>query len=140
VPAEARAIAEANSATLGVCRYARPVFHFHCALAARARIHFGVTSVSQHLHAIIVGTPTHYGNISSQMTSFWARTGELWTKGALIGKIGGAFSSTGSQHGGNEAAILSMHRTLLHHGLILVGLPYSFQGQLEGGAETGGSP
>jgi NAD(P)H dehydrogenase (quinone) len=90
--------------------------------------------------AIIVGTPTHYGNISSQMTSFWARTGELWKKGALIGQIGGAFSSTDSQHGGNEAAILSMHRTLLHHGLILVGLLYSFQGQLEGGAETGGSP
>jgi NAD(P)H dehydrogenase (quinone) len=90
--------------------------------------------------AIVVGTPTHYGNISAQATSFWARTGQIWKQGALIGKVGGAFSSTASQHGGNEAAIHSMHRTLLHHGLILVGLPYSFEGQLESGAETGGSP
>ena len=90
--------------------------------------------------AILVGTPTHYGNICSQMSSFWARTGALWKKGALVGKVGGAFSSTSSQHGGNEASILSMHRTLLHHGMLLVGLPYSFKGQLEGGAESGGSP
>jgi NAD(P)H dehydrogenase (quinone) len=90
--------------------------------------------------AIIVGTPTNYGNISAQMSAFWARTTGLWKKGALIGKLGGAFSSTGSQHGGNEAAIFSMHKTLLHHGFILVGLPYSFKGQLETGHEVGGSP
>jgi NAD(P)H dehydrogenase (quinone) len=90
--------------------------------------------------AIICGTPTNYGNISSQMSVFWSRTTHLWKKDALVGKIGGAFSSTGSQHGGNEAAILSMHKTLLHHGFILVGLPYSFKGQLETDRAIGGSP
>jgi NAD(P)H dehydrogenase (quinone) len=90
--------------------------------------------------AIICGTPTNYGNMSSQMSAFWAQTTGLWKKGALIGKIGGGFSSTGSQHGGNEAAILSMHKTLLHHGFIIAGLPYSFQGQLETDRAIGGSP
>ena len=90
--------------------------------------------------AVICGTPTNYGNMCSQMSAFWSRTTPLWKRGALIGKLGGAFSSTASQHGGNEAAILSMHKTLLHHGFVLVGLPYSFKGQLETGHAVGGSP
>jgi NAD(P)H dehydrogenase (quinone) len=90
--------------------------------------------------AIIAGTPTNYGNICAQMSEFWARTTGLWKKGALIGKIGGAISSSASQHGGNEATLLSMHKTMLHHGMFIVGLPYSFKGQLEMGRATGGSP
>ena len=90
--------------------------------------------------AIIVGVPTRYGNMSSQMQSFWDRTGGLWFSGALIGKVGGAFSSSASQHGGNEATLLSVHKVLLHHGLIVVGLPYSFQGQMRNDEIVGGSP
>ena len=90
--------------------------------------------------AIIVGAPTRYGNMSSQMGSFWDRTGGLWFTGALIGKVGGAFSSSATQHGGNEATLLSVHKTLLHHGLVIVGLPYSFQGQMSNAEITGGSP
>jgi len=90
--------------------------------------------------AIIVGTPTRYGNMSSQMASFFDRTGGLWAQGKLIGKVGGAFTSSASQHGGNEATILSVHKTLLHHGLVIVGLPYSFQGQLGVTEVAGGSP
>ena len=90
--------------------------------------------------AIIVGTPTNYGNVCAQMTEFWARTTGLWKKGALIGKIGGAMSSSATQHGGNEATLLAMHKTMLHHGMFIVGLPYSFQGQIEIGHVTGGSP
>jgi NAD(P)H dehydrogenase (quinone) len=90
--------------------------------------------------AIIVGAPTRYGNMSSQMGSFWDRTGGLWFSGALIGKVGGAFSSSATQHGGNEATLLSVHKTLLHHGLVIVGLPYSFQGQMSNAEITGGSP
>ena len=90
--------------------------------------------------AIIVGAPTRYGNMSSQMGSFWDRTGGLWFTGALIGKVGGAFSSSATQHGGNEATLFSVHKTLLHHGLVIVGLPYSFQGQMSNAEITGGSP
>lgn len=90
--------------------------------------------------AIIVGTPTNYGNVCAQMTEFWARTTGLWKKGALIGKLGGAISSSATQHGGNEATLLAMHKTMLHHGMFIVGLPYSFQGQIEIGHVTGGSP
>lgn len=90
--------------------------------------------------AIIVGVPTRYGNMCSQMQSFWDRTGPLWAKGALVGKVGGAFSSTATQHGGNEATLLSAHKTLLHHGLIIVGLPYAFAGQSNMDEIVGGSP
>jgi NAD(P)H dehydrogenase (quinone) len=90
--------------------------------------------------AIIVGTPTNYGNICSQMSTFWARTTGLWKQEKLVGKLGGAFSSTSSQHGGNEASILSMHKVFLHHGIMVVGLPYSFKGQLETDQMVGGSP
>ena len=93
-----------------------------------------------HYDAIIVGVPTRFGNMCSQMQSFWDRTGGLWAKGALVGKVGGAFSSSASQHGGNEATLLSAHKTLLHHGLVIVGLPYAFQGQLGVDKVLGGSP
>ncbi len=89
---------------------------------------------------IIIASPTRYGNMSSQMAAFWDRTGSLWAKGALTGKVGGAMSSTASQHGGNEATLFSIHKTLLHMGMIIVGLPYSFQGQLATDQIVGGSP
>ena len=90
--------------------------------------------------AIIVGTGTRYGRLSSQMANFWDRTGGLWAKGALIGKVGAAFTSTASQHGGQETTLLSILTNLLHHGFILSGLPYAFQGQLTLGEVTGGTP
>ena len=90
--------------------------------------------------AIIVGAPTRYGNMSSQMGSFWDRTGGLWAKGALVGKVGGAFTSSATQHGGNETTLFGIHKTLLHHGLVIVGLPYAFQGQMTLNEIAGGSP
>ncbi|WP_203414722.1 NAD(P)H:quinone oxidoreductase [Entomobacter blattae] len=90
--------------------------------------------------AIIVGTPTRFGRMSGQMASFWDATGGLWFKGALIGKIGAGFTSTGTQHGGQETTLLSIHLNLLHHGMLISGLPYSFQGQMSTDEITGGSP
>ncbi|HVZ06635.1 NAD(P)H:quinone oxidoreductase [Rhodopila sp.] len=90
--------------------------------------------------AIVVGTPVNYGNIAAQVSSFWARTTGLWKDGALVGKLAGAFSSTGSQHGGNEAALLSMHKVFLHHGMIVIGLPYTYHAQLDDDRVAGGSP
>lgn len=90
--------------------------------------------------AIIVGAPTRFGNMAAQMRNFWDQTGALWGKGALIGKVGGAFTSTASQHGGQETTLTSIHTTLLHHGMIIVGLPYSFAGNTEMGEISGGTP
>ena len=90
--------------------------------------------------AIIIGVPTRYGNMCSQMQAFWDRTGPLWATGALVGKVGGAFASSATQHGGNEATLLSAHKTLLHHGLMVVGLPYAFAGQMNTDEIVGGSP
>ena len=90
--------------------------------------------------AIIVGTPTNYGNMSAQVSEFWARTIGLWKTGALIGKVGGGFSSSATQHGGNEATLLSLHKTMMHHGMIVVGLPYAFEGQTGTDQVAGGSP
>jgi len=90
--------------------------------------------------AIIVGTGTRYGRMSSQMANFFDRTGGLWAKGALIGKLGAAFTSTASQHGGQETTLLSILTNLLHHGLVVTGLPYSFGGQLRLDEVTGGTP
>jgi NAD(P)H dehydrogenase (quinone) len=90
--------------------------------------------------AIIVGTPTRYGRMSSQMANFWDQTGGLWVQGKLIGKVGAAFTSTASQHGGQETTLFSIHTNLLHQGMIIVGLPYSFQGQMKLDEITGGSP
>lgn len=90
--------------------------------------------------AIIVGTGTRYGRMSSQMANFFDRTGGLWAKGALIGKVGAAFTSTASQHGGQETTLLSILTNLMHHGLVVTGLPYSFQGQLRLDEVSGGTP
>ena len=90
--------------------------------------------------AIIVGAGTRFGTMASQMQAFWDTTGGLWFSGALIGKVGGAFTSTASQHGGQESTLLGFHKTLLHHGLIVVGLPYNYQDQMTLEAVHGGSP
>ncbi len=90
--------------------------------------------------AIIVGTGTRYGRMSSQMAAFWDQTGGLWMKGALVGKVGAAFTSTASQHGGQETTLFSIITNLLHQGMVIVGLPYAFQGQLKMDEVTGGSP
>ena len=90
--------------------------------------------------AVIVGTPTRFGNMAAQMRNFWDQTGPLWVKGALVGKVGGAFTSTASQHGGQEMTITSVHTTLLHHGMIVVGLPYSWAGNAQMEEISGGTP
>jgi NAD(P)H dehydrogenase (quinone) len=90
--------------------------------------------------AIIIGTGTRYGRMTSQMANFLDQTGPLWTRGAFNGKVGGAFASTGSQHGGQETTLFSIITNLLHLGMIPVGLPYSFQGQMKLDEVTGGSP
>jgi NAD(P)H dehydrogenase (quinone) len=90
--------------------------------------------------AVIFGTPTRFGNMCGQMRQFLDATGELWAKGALIGKVGSVFTSSATQHGGQESTILSFHITLLHQGMIVVGLPYSFQGQMRIDEITGASP
>jgi NAD(P)H dehydrogenase (quinone) len=90
--------------------------------------------------AVIFGTPTRFGNMCGQMRQFLDATGQLWQTGALVGKVGGVFTSTATQHGGQESTILSFHTTLLHHGFVVVGLPYTFQGQLRTDEISGGSP
>jgi NAD(P)H dehydrogenase (quinone) len=90
--------------------------------------------------AIIFGTPTRFGNMCGQMRQFLDATGGLWAKGALVGKVGSVFTSSATQHGGQESTLLSFHITLLHHGFVVVGLPYSFQGQMRNDEITGGSP
>ena len=90
--------------------------------------------------AIIIGTPTRFGNMPAQMKNFLDQTGSLWAQGKLIGKVGSVFTSSATQHGGQESTILSTHTVLLHHGLVIVGLPYSFQGQMGVKEVTGGSP
>jgi NAD(P)H dehydrogenase (quinone) len=90
--------------------------------------------------AIIVGTGTRFGRMSSQMANFLDQGGGLWARGALNGKVGGAFTSTASQHGGQETTLFSILTNLMHFGLITVGLPYSFQGQTRLDEVTGGSP
>ena len=90
--------------------------------------------------AIIFGTPTRFGNMCGQMRQFLDATGGLWAKGALVGKVGSVFASSATQHGGQESTILNFHTTLLHHGMIVVGLPYAFAGQMDISEITGGSP
>lgn len=89
---------------------------------------------------IIFGAPTRYGSMAAQMKAFLDGTGSLWAKGALVGKVGSVFTSTGTQHGGQESTILSFHTVLLHHGMIIAGLPYAFAGQTIMTEITGGSP
>lgn len=90
--------------------------------------------------AVIFGTPTRFGNMCAQMRNFLDQTGDLWMKGALIGKVGSVFTSTASQHGGQETTITSFHTTLLHHGMIIVGVPYSEQRLVTMAEITGGTP
>ncbi len=93
-----------------------------------------------HYDAIIVGTPTRFGRMASQMASFLDQASGLWMRGALNGKVGGAFTSTASQHGGQEVTLFSIITNLLHFGMTIVGLPYSFQGQMTLDEIAGGSP
>ena len=90
--------------------------------------------------AIIFGTPTRFGNMCAQMRNFMDQTGGIWAKNALVGKVGSVFTSSATQHGGQETTITSFHTTLLHHGMIIVGLPYSEQRQTTISEMTGGSP
>ena len=90
--------------------------------------------------AIIFGTPTRFGNMTAQMRNFLDQTGPLWTQNALVGKVGSVFTSTATQHGGQETTITSFHLTLLHHGMVIVGLPYTFAGNSEMEEISGGTP
>jgi NAD(P)H dehydrogenase (quinone) len=90
--------------------------------------------------AIIVGVGTRYGRMASQMAAFWDATGGLWARGALVGKVGSVFTSTATQHGGQETTIISTITQLLHHGMVIVGLPYAWAGQMTLDEITGGSP
>ncbi len=90
--------------------------------------------------AVIFGTPTRFGNMCGQMRQFLDATAQLWLTGALVGKVGSVFTSSATQHGGQESTILSFHTTLLHQGMVVVGLPYAFQGQMRIDEITGGSP
>jgi NAD(P)H dehydrogenase (quinone) len=89
---------------------------------------------------IIVGCPTRYGRMAAQMAQFWDQTGGLWARGALIGKVGSAFTSTASQHGGQETTLMAVHTMFFHHGMVLVGLPYSAAGLTKLDEVTGGTP
>jgi NAD(P)H dehydrogenase (quinone) len=90
--------------------------------------------------AIIFGTPTRFGNMCGQMRQFLDSTGQIWTRGGLVGKPGGVFCSTATQHGGQETTLMSFIHTLLHQGMVVVGLPYAFAGQMRIDEITGGTP
>ncbi|HEX5460235.1 MAG TPA: NAD(P)H:quinone oxidoreductase [Steroidobacteraceae bacterium] len=94
----------------------------------------------EHYDAILFGTPTRFGNMAAQMRNFLDQTGPLWTRGALVGKVGSVFCATASQHGGQETTLTSFHLTLLHHGMIIVGLPYTFKDLTTLREVTGGGP
>jgi NAD(P)H dehydrogenase (quinone) len=110
--------------------------------AQKAFAHVPVATVDDlaSADAIIFGTPTRFGNMVGQMRQFLDATGQLWLQGALVGKVGSVFASSATQHGGQESTILSFHTTLLHQGMVIVGLPYSFQGQMGVDEIKGGSP
>ena len=113
------------------------------AKAARAQFaHIPVMKPAQltEADAILFGTPTRFGNMCAQMRNFLDQTGQLWLKGALVGKVGSVFASTGTQHGGQETTITSFHTTLLHQGMIIVGVPYSEARLTNMNEITGGSP
>jgi NAD(P)H dehydrogenase (quinone) len=110
------------------------------ARAAFANIPFATPAQLTEADAIIFGTPTRFGNMCAQMRNFLDQTGQLWAQGKLIGKVGSVFASTGTQHGGQETTITSFHTTLLHHGMIIVGLPYSAAGLTNMNEITGGTP
>lgn len=110
--------------------------------AQKAMKHVPICTVDElaSADAVIFGTPTRFGNMCGQMRQFLDATGQLWAKGALVGKVGSVFTSSNTQHGGQESTILSFIITLLHHGFVVAGLPYSFQGQMRNDEITGGSP
>ena len=110
------------------------------AKAAFAKVPVATVDHMADAHAIIFGTPTRFGNMAAQMRNFLDQTGQLWMKGALIGKVGSVFASTGTQHGGQETTITSFHTTLLHHGMIIVGVPYSESGLVHMDDISGGTP
>lgn len=113
------------------------------AKAARAAFaHIPVAEPAQLAEAdgIIFGTPTRFGNMAAQMRNFLDQTGGLWVKGGLVGKVGSVFASTGTQHGGQETTITSFHNTLFHHGMVVVGVPYSEQRLVTMDEITGGTP
>lgn len=89
---------------------------------------------------IIIGTPTRFGNMAAQMRNFLDQTGGLWAEGKLVGKVGSAFVSTATQHGGHETTLTSIHTTFLHHGMVIAGVPYSCDGLKEIQEPIGGSP
>lgn len=110
--------------------------------AQKKLAHVPICSVEElgQADALIFGTPTRYGNMCGQMRQFLDATGKLWLSGALVGKVGSVFASSATQHGGQESTILNFHTTLLHLGMVIVGLPYSFQGQTRIDEITGSSP
>lgn len=110
--------------------------------AQRSMAHISLVEVEDlaSADAIIFGTPTRFGNMCGQMRQFLDSTGQLWLKGALVGKVGSVFTSSATQHGGQESTILSFHINLLHQGMVVVGLPYAFAGQMDNSQVTGGSP
>jgi len=110
--------------------------------AQQAQAHIPVCTVDElaSADAVIFGTPTRFGNMCGQMRQFLDATGQLWAQGALVGKVGSVFTSSATQHGGQESTILSFHITLLHQGFVIVGLPYAFQGQMRIDEISGGSP
>lgn len=113
------------------------------ALDAQARMaHIPVVQMDEleTADAVIFGTPTRFGNMCGQMRQFLDATGQLWMRGALVGKVGSVFASTGTQHGGQETTITSFHTTLLHHGMVIVGVPYAEQRLLNMAEITGGTP
>ena len=94
----------------------------------------------EYYDAVIVGAGTRYGTAASQMRNFWDQTGGGWMKGSLVGKVGSAFTSTATQHGGQETTLIGLIQTLLHHGMVIAGLPYAWAGQSRIDEMTGGSP
>jgi NAD(P)H dehydrogenase (quinone) len=110
--------------------------------AKKSFAHVPVADMPQLAEAdcIFFGTPTRFGMMTAQMRTFLDRTGGLWSKNALVGKVGSVFTSSGTQHGGQESTILSFHTTLLHHGMVIVGCPYSEKRLSEAGEMSGGSP
>jgi NAD(P)H dehydrogenase (quinone) len=107
-----------------------------------AQSHIPVCTIAElgQADAILFGTPTRFGNVCGQMRQFLDATGGLWAKGALVGKVGGVFTSSNTQHGGQETTIISLIQTLLHHGMVVAGLPYAFEGQSRTDEITGCSP
>lgn len=113
------------------------------AKAARASFSHIPFASPEHLadaDGIIFGTPTRFGNMCAQMRNFFDQTGGLWMKGALVGKVGAVFASTATQHGGQETTITSVHTTLLHHGMVIVGVPYAEQRLVNMQEISGGTP